>query len=387
MLTEQEIAGWLRLLRVEGVGPVRQQQLLQRFGSVTALFEQAPQCGDLPLPLREALKAVDEAVLEQDQQWLAKSPHNRLLTVDEPDYPPQLRSVAGAPLALFLVGRAELLQSAQIAMVGSRHPSRQGSETAIDFARYFASVGLTVTSGLAQGIDGASHQGALDGGGETIAVLGTGPDRIYPSAHRNLAHRMVDSGSLLVSEFSPNCGPIASNFPRRNRVISALSLGTLVVEAALQSGSLITARYAAEQGREVFAIPGSIHNPLARGCNALIKQGAKLVESGADVLEEIAAQLQRHLQEINTTATRSSFPLHSVAVPTAPKVPLPAASPPPITDPEQLKLLEAIGSGPTPTDRIIERSGLTPSAVSAMLLELELSGTITLAPAGYQLVG
>jgi DNA processing protein len=246
-------------------------------------------------------------------------------------------------------------------MVGSRNPTRTGQETARDFASTLSKVGMVITSGLAQGIDAVSHQGALEGGGQTIAVTGTGLDRVYPASNRELAHAIVDGGGALVSEFPPGTLPQASNFPRRNRIISGLSLGTLVVEAALRSGSLITARLASEQGREVFAIPGSIHNPLARGCHQLIRQGAKLVESAGDILEELAPQLHAVL------ATEQA----------------PAAEYVELLDQASQSLLACIGDEATPVDRLVERSGLTAESVSSMLLILELQGFVESAAGGY----
>ncbi|QEP44101.1 DNA-protecting protein DprA [Ectothiorhodospiraceae bacterium BW-2] len=361
-MSSEQARLWFKLARVSGVGAIRQQQLLQRYGSVEAIFAQGPHDSSLTAALRQALTEVDEAAVDDDMAWLEQSERHFLLTVADEAYPPQLRQLEGMPQLLYGIGRVELLQSAQVAMVGSRNPSHQGQESAHAFARYFASVGLTVTSGLALGIDGASHCGALDGGGDTIAVMGTGIDRIYPASHRDLAHRIAANGSLLVSEFPPGVGPLASNFPRRNRLLSALSLGTLVVEAALKSGSLITARYASEQGREVFAIPGSIHNPLAKGCHQLIKQGAKLVEGAQDIIEEIAPQLRHYLTQLDQADSLSVAKKFTVT---------------------EQQLIHAIGDGPTPMDTIIARSGLTADRVSSMLLQLELEGHVSFSPAGY----
>jgi DNA processing protein len=252
-------------------------------------------------------------------------------------------------------------------MVGSRNPSVVGRETAHDFARNFAASGLVVTSGLAQGIDTASHEGALQGEGQTIAVFGTGLDRVYPARNRQLAHAIVEQGGALVSEYPPGVEPLAANFPRRNRIISGLSLGTLVVEAALRSGSLITARYATEQGREVFAIPGSIHNPLARGCHQLIRQGAKLVETARDVLEELAPQLRAAIAE---------QPAEKAAIEATPEL-----------DEEYRRLLACLEQAPSSVDQIVQRSGLTADAVSSMLLLLELQGYVISAAGGYALTG
>jgi DNA processing protein len=348
----------LALLHAPGIGAVKFRQLLEHYGDPQTLFQNAI------LPDESRLKAYlrnpDWAAVEDDLTWLQEK-DCYLLTLDAPDYPPQLREIADAPPLLFLRGTAAVLANPQLAMVGSRNPSITGRETAHDFARTLAAAGMVITSGLAQGIDTACHQGTLDGGGQTIAVAGTGLDRVYPASNRELAHAIIEAGGALISEFPPGTLPHAGNFPRRNRIISGLSLGTLVVEAALRSGSLITARLAAEQGREVFAIPGSIHNPLARGCHQLIRQGAKLVESAADVLEELAPQLYAALAEMPEESAPASSEL----------------------DEEYQALLACIGHETTPVDRLVERSGLTAEAVSSMLLILELQGFVESAAGGY----
>jgi DNA processing protein len=249
-----------------------------------------------------------------------------------------------------------------LAIVGSRNPSTTGLDNAREFARCLASAGIGITSGLAQGIDGAAHQGALKGG-STIAVMGTGPDRIYPGSHRDLAHQIA-AESLLITEFPPGTPARAENFPRRNRIISGLSLGTLVVEATLQSGSLITARLSSEQGREVFAIPVSIHNPQARGCHALIRQGAKLVESAQDIIEELGSLFATLENSVETQTTRDVSSLID-------------------SDADYQRLDQALGYDPVSVDELITRTGLTAEAVSSMLLLLELEGHVSSAPGGY----
>ena len=236
--------------------------------------------------------------LEADLQWL-QSPAHDLITATDPRYPERLGQLPGAPLALFTRGDPELLGRPQIAIVGARSATPQGLENAQAFAAELCRRGLVVTSGLALGVDAAAHRGALAAGGLTIAACATGLDRVYPARHRDLAHQIIEEG-LLVSEFPTGVTARAESFPRRNRIISGLSLGVLVVEAANPSGSLVTARHAAEQGRELFAIPGSIHNPMARGCHRLIRDGAKLVETAADILEEIAPQLGLFLPDAQT---------------------------------------------------------------------------------------
>lgn len=354
---QEELHYWLALLHAPGVGPVGFGELLQRFGDPSALFLQSH--GDLG-PIRDYLRQPDWAAVERDLAWAAGAAR-RIVTLVDPDYPPKLAEISSAPPVLFVQGDVKLLGSAQVAMVGSRNPTTTGAETAYAFARTLSSSGLTVTSGLALGVDAASHKGALDGGGQTIAVAGTGPDRVYPARHRDLAHAIVDRGGAIVSEFAPGTPPLPANFPRRNRIISGLSIGTLVVEAAVSSGSLITACAAADQGREVFAIPGSIHNPLARGCHRLIRDGAKLVETAQDVLEELAPQLFAALAE------------QPVAI-------APAAQE---LDSDQRCLLESVDFAPVSIDVLVERSGLTPETVSSILLLLELQGYVASQPGGH----
>ncbi len=353
---------WLALIHLSGIGPVQQNRLLIRYGDPKRIFEKAPADPELSESIRKSLKNPDWEGVERSLLWLEKE-RCQLITLQDDLYPRLLRQLADAPVVLFVMGNHQLLNTPQIAMVGSRNPTRSGAETAHEFGRFLASAGLTVISGLALGVDAQSHIGALDGGGDTIAVLGTGADRIYPASHHALAHRIVDSGSTIISEFSPGTPPLPGNFPKRNRIISGMSMGTVVVEAALKSGSLITARLAGEQGREVYAIPGSIHNPLARGCHQLIRQGAKLVESGSDILEELAPQLQQRINETD----QSSEEIKGYES----------------LDLEYSELLQNIGDEATTVDQIIERSGLTADVVSSMLLMLELQGYVTMEPGGY----
>ncbi|MGV6827333.1 MAG: DNA-processing protein DprA [bacterium] len=287
----------------------------------------------------------------------------QLVPFQHPDYPPLLTATERCPTVLFVLGNIQLLQFPQIAMVGSRNPSSSGKRTARAFAQELASAGLCITSGLALGIDTESHLGAQAAQGKTIAVTGTGLDRVYPAKNRDLAHQISKHGAI-VSEFPPGTPPIPGNFPRRNRVISGLSTGTLVVEAAMQSGSLITARYAAEQGREVFAIPGSIHNPLARGCHNLIRNGAKLVETAADVLEELSGLL--------SLAPPPTQPIASEVE----ELPL---------EPDHQELLEAMGYDPVSADFLVEHTRFEPAEISSMLLLLEMAGHVSSAPGGLYL--
>src|SRR5215472_1624063 len=313
---------------------------------------------ELPAAARQFLASVDHAAIEGDLVWLTA--HGaRIVLATDPDYPPRLRQCPDAPAALYVLGSVEALSAAQLAMVGSRSPTAAGRATAREFAAWFARAGLTVTSGLALGIDAASHEGALAGGGATIAVFATGLDRVYPAEHRALAER-IRAGGALVSEFPPRTPLLRGHFPRRNRIIAGLSLGTLVVEAARYSGSLITARLAGEYGREVFAIPGSIHSPLARGCHQLIKTGAKLVEEAADVLTE----LQFPVRKEQVTS-------HQPEPRTAPEL-----------DKEYEMLLDALGFEPATIDVLVARTHLPGESVASMLLILELEGRVAALPGG-----
>ncbi len=310
---------------------------------------------------RKYLASPEWPSVEQDRRWLEK-PNHHLLTLQSANYPELLKQIADPPVVLFAVGDLDSLLLPQIAIVGSRNASRNGERTSHEFAAVLARAGLAVTSGLALGIDGAAHRGALEGPGITIAVLGTGPDRIYPAEHSDLAEKIVASGVLL-TEYPPHTGVKRAAFPRRNRIIAGMSVGTLVVEAAAKSGSLITARQALEQGREVFAIPGSIHNPLARGCHALIRDGAKLVESVDDIFEELVpliGALKRRVTVADGEQQVSSAEL----------------------DEQYQLLLGTFEYEPVAVDILVDRTGLTASEVSSMLLILELDGYVDSQPGG-----
>jgi DNA processing protein len=309
-----------------------------------------------PIAARRSLKRPDWESVDADVRW-SEWPDHSIVALGDVDYPPLLAALARPPPLLFVVGRRSVLRDPQLAMVGSRNPTPGGRATARDFARFFARCGLVITSGLALGIDGESHAGALSAEGETIAVLGTGPDIVYPPRHRELAGRIAESGAL-VSEFPPGTSVRRENFPRRNRIIAGLCVGTLVVEAAPRSGSLLTARHAAESGREVFAIPGSIHNPQSKGCHALIRQGAKLVETGRDVLEELAVQLDAAIENADGDA-------------------VPVSTPSEPADPDHSALLNALGFDPVSVDELVGRTQLTAETVSSILLILELEGKIS----------
>lgn len=354
----------MTLLRAPGIGPARFVKLLKTFGSPSAVFAAHRRDWEvlgLVGPTLDYLGAPDWEQIERDMAWLADA-NNHMLCLYEPCYPPLLRQIPAPPPILFVRGNLDCLSAHQIAIVGTRNPTVAGRETALQFASHLANAGLVVTSGLALGIDAEAHRGALLQQGRTIAIMGTGPDRIYPARHRQLAHEICEQGGALVSELPPGTTALPEHFPRRNRIISGLSLGALVVEASLRSGSLITARLAAEQGREVFAIPGSIHNPMAKGCHRLIRQGAKLVENATDILEELT-------------------PLAAAAVSPLPENLETLVSKPEL-DEDYQHLLNNLGPEPVSIDLLVERCGLTPEAVSSMLLILELQGVIASVPGG-----
>lgn len=367
-----ELGAWLRLLMVPRLGPARARRLLAAFGSPQAVFSAEPDAVRSVVPrfAPDALHADSgwQAELERSWAWLqgatAEQPRAVLTLADEA-YPQALLEAVDPPLVLFAEGDLSCSQRPAVAIVGSRNPSVQGAENAQAFARAISEAGVVVVSGLARGVDAAAHDGALQplesgdapGAGGTIAVLGTGLNEVYPRAHKALARRVARHG-LLLSEFPLNTPPLAANFPRRNRIVAALSRGTLVVEAAVQSGSLITARLANEMGREVLAIPGSIHSPQARGCHALIKQGAKLVETAQDVLEE----LRLEAKPLSVAESASVI---------APDLGFEDASDP---------ILRAMGHDPVGQDALSARTGLGPAELGARLLELELMGQVARLP-------
>ena len=354
MQHDAELAAWIKLSLVPGLGGQGLRRLLTAFG----LPQQVLAAGRGALArivsaeiAGRILSDLDSHAVDAALEWAAADGH-AVLTLADGDYPQPLLETPDPPALLYLHGRRELLARPGLAVVGSRNATPQGISNAEQFARAFSSAGLTIVSGLALGIDAAAHRGGLEGTGSTIAVLGTGADILYPQRNRALGERIAREG-LIVSEFALGTPPHGSNFPRRNRVISGLARGCLVVEAALASGSLITARFAAEQGRDVFAIPGSIHSPHAKGCHALIKQGAKLVESAQDLLQELGMKG--------------------------------LAAPPAAADPAVTGLLAHLGYDPCNIDALCARSGLTAATVSAMLLQLELEGKVASLPGGlYQ---
>ena len=368
-MTEPDaLAGWLRLTLIPGIGGVTQRRLLSTFGLPEAVFSAgfgalSAVCGDKVARLlldTDNTIAVDEAL-----SW-ARAPDHHIVTLADPAYPAALLELPDPPSVLYVVGRIDLLKRPALAIVGSRNPTPQGMLNAEQFAGVLADAGLTITSGMALGIDAAAHRGALASGGDTIAFVGTGADRIYPARNRDLAHEIGAKGAI-VSEFPLGTPAAAANFPRRNRLISGIARGVLVVEAAIESGSLITARLAGEQGREVFAIPGSIHSPQAKGCHRLLKEGAKLVETAQDILEELNWAI---------TPAMSSAPAEA-ASPADPTLVEAADS--------QAAVLSLMGFDPCSLDELLGRSGLTADALSVILLHLELEGQLATLPGGrYQ---
>jgi len=363
VMTETE--AWLTLAQAPGLNARRLDGLLACTGGAAAACR-APdtvlRSANLDQPTIRRLREPDAAMIRRATDWLGNDPErNRLVTWPDPGYPPRLREIADPPAVLFLTGTTAVLSDPQLAIVGSRNPSAGGRDNAFQFAAYLARCGLTITSGLALGIDAEAHRGALSVSMPTIGVLGTGLDIIYPSDNEQLATEIAASGAI-VSEFFPGTPPRRDHFPRRNRIISGLANGVLVVEAGLRSGSLITARLAGEQGREVFAIPGSIHNPMARGCHRIIREGAKLVESVDDVLTELAGQLKE--------------------TPVAAPLPTGTSTASASLDDDYHNLLDACGMDPVTIDLLAERTKLTAAEVSSMLLILELQGLVEAGPGG-----
>jgi DNA processing protein len=346
------LASWIGLSQIPGLGNEGLRRLLQTFGSPESVL--AASASSLSKHVKPAVaqaiaSGIDGAILEPVAAWL-DDPLNRILTIADSEYPQSLLNTADPPLLLYVKGRIDVLNMRSLAVVGSRNASAQGIRNAEAFALAVSDAGFCIVSGMAHGIDAAAHLGGLQGKGASIAVVGTGLDKIYPAANRELAHRLAHDGAI-ISEYPLGTPPLAANFPRRNRIISGLSVGCLVVEASLQSGSLITARLALEQGREVFAIPGSIHSPQSKGCHALIKQGAKLVECANDILEELGCH---------------AGPEREIAAPEHP-------------------LFQYLSFDPLDGESLAQLSGLTIAELSAILLQLELDGHIASLPGGlYQ---
>jgi DNA processing protein len=347
---------WLILLHAY-VSVAELLGLKERFGDVESIVRQSAQSlqnAGLPENKAHAIAEPQKETIAVTQGWLDHD-HHQIVAYGSDEYPEMLVQLVGPPLALFVNGDVDVLHLPSLAIVGSRNPTRGGVRNAVDFARHLSRSGYAIVSGLAQGIDTAAHRGALDAGGKTVAFLGHGIDRVYPAQNYDLAHQIATSGAL-VSEYPLGAPPDKRHFPERNRLISGLSLGTLVVEAARRSGSLITARLAAEQGREVFALPGSIHNPLARGCHALIRQGAKLVETAADITAELAP-LVGHMQQNSMKSMDNREAL-------------------PSNDDDYTELRKLLSHDPISIDELKKHSGLTIGELSSMLLILELHGEV-----------
>lgn len=365
-----ELEAWFRLLETPRLGPAQARQLLAAFGSPESVLRASPSAlkGFVGPVLAAAIAGpapdhFGERLLRV-RAWLGSGGTRRYVTLGDAEYPELLLQTADPPVLMYTDGAVDRLSAPSVAVVGARHPTAQGAENAHAFSAALGRAGLVVVSGLARGIDAAAHEGALIGGSGTVAVLGSGLDEPYPPSNARLAARIVERGGLLVSEYAPGTPPLKENFPRRNRIIAGLSLGTLVVEAAVRSGSLITARLASEAGREVFAIPGSIHSPQAKGCHALIKQGAKLVEMAADILEE----LRIGPPSLDTVATGEDGADLTAgasvgAEPTGP-------------------ILRALGHDPATLDVLQARTGWPTADLAAGLLELELQGQVARLPGG-----
>jgi len=363
-LSDDKRVAWLIIHRTPKLGVPAVRRLLETFHTpADILTADSDELRTLELKKQTIayLKQPAWESIHADLDWLDKQENHHLVTWQDSAYPVLLQQIPDPPLVLFVAGRPELLRSIQVGIVGSRNPGPNGRQIAHGFARELASLGFTITSGLALGIDACSHRGALQESGDTVAVLGNGPDIIYPRRHGQLIREIISRGAL-VTEFPPGTSPAGSNFPRRNRIISGLSAGVLVVEAALRSGSLITARLAMEQGREVFAIPGSIQNPLSRGCHDLIKQGAKLVESVRDIIEDLGPVVLA-----GQTLTRKDIPEPDRGND---------------LDEDYRLLLDKLAYDPVSIDQLVNTTGLTADVVSSMLLILEVRGLVSASPGG-----
>ncbi|MFT4063384.1 DNA-processing protein DprA [Paraburkholderia sp.] len=424
--TRMELAAWLRLSLAPGLKPVALRLMLGAFGLPEAIFSQSQEAlaevaGEAAA--RAALAPPGpqfEGQLDAALTW-RESPGNQIVTLDDPAYPPALLTMPDPPPLLYIKGRLDLLHARAVALVGSRNATPQGIEDAQRFARELSAAGVTIVSGLALGIDGAAHRGGLQGSGGTIAVIGTGADLVYPSAHHALARQIAAQGAIL-SEWPLGTPARAANFPQRNRLIAGLVSGVVIIEAAMRSGSLITARLANEMGRDVFALPGSIHAPLSRGCHRMIKQGARLVETPDEVLEELgfagrpAARAERIAKrtvpagDAGSVGERplTSRPMRGAVVQATAAEAIPSAqesaaatlrrtasataafaepprsgqSPKPPLSPEAERLLVALGHSPTTLEILATRTEMEDAALHAILLQLELAGEVTLLPGG-----
>ena len=370
----EEFEAWYRLVHCPGLGRTAARALLSAFGCPELTCRASPAQWRAVVgegrtqAMVTGLRSLDAGWV-QALAWWRSGPHRKVIAIGDARYPAALLRTDDPPLLLYLEGHAAALDGQMLAIIGSRQPTPQGARNAHDFALHLGGAGWTIVSGLARGIDAAAHEGALASRALTVAVVGTGLDQTYPRTHAALAGRIAEQG-VVISEFPPGTPPLGQNFPSRNRIIAGLARGTLVVEAALQSGSLITARMATEAGREVFAIPGSIHSPLSRGCHALIRQGAKLVESATDILEELPLGAASHTRErpiggsaaIDVTANAESAATSSL--------------------PPEDSLLQAIGHEPITLDALSAHTGWPAATLATRLLELELCGEVTRMPGG-----
>ncbi|VAW81282.1 Rossmann fold nucleotide-binding protein Smf possibly involved in DNA uptake [hydrothermal vent metagenome] len=368
----------LTLFHTHGIGPVLYSKLLEYFGSDAAILASSVkqrQEINLSPQLIENLNRPNLEAIDRDQEWLEEK-NNHIIDQTSPLYPPMLKEIHDPPILLYVHGNPDCLTDFQIAIVGSRNPTSNGKQSAFEFAHALGTGGFTITSGLALGIDGAAHKGALAAKARTLAITGTGLDRVYPAAHQPLAHKIAEQGAL-ISEFPLGSAPEAHHFPRRNRIISALCTGCLIVEGALRSGSLITARHALEQGREVFAIPGSIHNPLTKGCHHIIREGAKLVENEQDIVDELASLLTAQ-HELNSRPDTNQQPTSvsntiNKARHSTNKTNL---------EEDTQDLLNSIAFDPVSADTLCVRSGYNIEKINSMLLILELKGYINVQAGG-----
>jgi DNA processing protein len=365
MQRADEVFAWMALSRAPALNVPILSAAFERLGGIAGFIESsdaALQSAGVPAAAREYMKSAAALPSSVERSWI-KSPHHHLVAFSDPRYPGSLHALEHRPIVLYVAGDAEVLNDPQLSIVGSRNPTPAGRDTAFDFAESLAERGLAITSGLAEGIDGAAHRGALAAQGITLAVLGNGIDSIYPRSNQSLSEEIRFRGAL-ISEFPLGTPPRRENFPQRNRIIAALSLGTLVIEAARRSGSLITARLAGDQNRELFAVPGSIYNPLSRGCHELIRQGAKLTETVGDILSELnfSAFFERGRSVLGGPDSAAEF----------------AAG----MDKEHKILLDALGFDPADLDMLVVRTGFKAEAVSSMMLILELEGHVQAAPGG-----
>jgi DNA processing protein len=373
MVASDELIAWVTLGRTPGLQRATLSAALERFGGAAAILrasERERASAGIPVRTGAFLSSPAAAARPEERLWLETANHH-LIPFSDPRYPKLLLELPDCPIALYVSGHVEVLSDPQLAVVGSRNPSPPGRVNAMAFAETLSERGLGITSGMAEGIDAAAHHGALRAQGITIGVLGTGIDIVYPRCNQRLSEDILRRGAL-ISEFPLGTPPRRANFPQRNRIIAALTLGTLVVEAARRSGSLITARLAATHGREVFAVPGSIHNPLSRGCHELIKAGATLVETAADILSGLnfSAFFANDLQAAPGPQTAPRRASH------------PALPPPPAMDKDHKILLDALGFDPMDLDKLVVLTGFKPEAVSSMMLILELEGHVQAAPGG-----